>query len=250
MEKAYQFRERIDIVHHRNCRDVDAVALPGEVVVDTSWQISLPAAAPEVVAETARDLQDYFYNAMGVAVSIGETGSKRIVLEIDSTLESDNSYAITVSDDRISVSGKTPRAVRFGGIQLELLCNMREAPFFAPGRKVYQRLISPRIVHSGWGIDVFPDSHLNAISHAGFDAVALFVNGINSTRSGFFDINDLVKRAEKYGLDTYWSVNLLYSPAAIRRPAANVSAAIPRRIRSPIRARVPDGIRVKIIRAG
>jgi hypothetical protein len=60
------------------------------------------------------------------------------------------------------------------------------------------------MVHSGFGIDQYPDSHLNAIAHAGFDAILVFAKGIDKTTYGYLDFNDLIRRATDWGLDTYF----------------------------------------------
>jgi len=72
------------------------------------------------------------------------------------------------------------------------------------------------MTHSGWGLDAFPDAHLNAIAHAGMDAILLFVEGVDRTpdehshrgdRSGvgrYQDVRHLVHRAAQHGLDIYF----------------------------------------------
>lgn len=76
--------------------------------------------------------------------------------------------------------------------------NLREAPFIKKCDTVREPVFSPRMTHSGWGIDQFPDQHLNAIAHAGMDSVLLFVKSINKSNSGYLDFNDLIKRAASY----------------------------------------------------
>src|SRR5690606_17709328 len=90
-----------------------------------------------------------------------------------------------------------------GCYHLEDLMNLREAPFLAKMDAVRAPLFSPRMVHSGWGIDQFPDQHLNAIAHAGMDAILVFVKGPNTTTTGHLDINNLIDRAAAYGIDVY-----------------------------------------------
>lgn len=59
------------------------------------------------------------------------------------------------------------------------------------------------MIHSGYGIDEFPDAHLSQIAHTGMDAILVFVKGVNLTTRGFLDFNDLIWRAAKYGIDVY-----------------------------------------------
>ena len=73
--------------------------------------------------------------------------------------------------------------------------NLREAPILRNRDEVREPLFSPRMVHSGWGLDQFPDSHLNAMAHHGFDSILVFARGVDHTTQGYLDFNDLVERA-------------------------------------------------------
>lgn len=68
-----------------------------------------------------------------------------------------------------------------GAITLEYLMNVREAPFPNTCDVVGELLFNPRMVHSRWGLDQFPDPHLSAIAHAGMDAILVFVEGVDRT---------------------------------------------------------------------
>jgi hypothetical protein len=82
--------------------------------------------------------------------------------------------------------------------------NLREAPFILKQDQTRRPLFSPRMVHSGWGIDRFPDTQLNAIAHAGMDAILVFTRGVDCTTQGYEDFNNLVDRAESFGVDVYF----------------------------------------------
>ena len=203
IERNYDFRHRMDIVHHPETRDPMAVPQAGEVIIDETWCIVAPAGADCRITNTAADLQDYFRVAMQISLTIQNAPrSKSIELTIDDTLEKPLSYRLKVEKDKITIAGKDPRGVRFGGVGLEDELNFREAPFIAEQDVVHERLITPRMVHSGWGIDEFPDSHLNAMLHAGLDTAVVFTKGVDQTNVGYLDINDVIQRAKKYGLDT------------------------------------------------
>jgi hypothetical protein len=59
------------------------------------------------------------------------------------------------------------------------------------------------MIHSGFGIDQFPDCHLRDIAHSGMDAILVFTKDVNTTTCGFLDFNELIVRAAKYGIDVY-----------------------------------------------
>jgi hypothetical protein len=80
---------------------------------------------------------------------------------------------------------------------------LRQAPFVKRGTLARHPLFSPRMIHSGYGEDQYPDAHLAAIAHAGMDAVLVTVKGVNRTMVGTADFNELCYRAAAYGLDVY-----------------------------------------------
>ncbi|MDX9980863.1 MAG: hypothetical protein RBU25_12635, partial [Lentisphaeria bacterium] len=115
----------------------------------------------------------------------------------------ERSYRLVVKRDAIVVCGRDERGAGQGCYYLEDLMNLREAPFLQLGDEARAPVFQPRMIHSGWGIDLFPDPHLNAIAHAGIDAILVFVKGPNRTTVGHLDINDLIDRAAACGLDVY-----------------------------------------------
>ena len=192
-ERSYEFRQRIDAVHHAGMNDLKLPLLPGEVVIDNSWHINLPAGCndPALVA-TARDLEDYFHCSMELDIPVKYGCPGGISLTVDPTLDLQNSaFELEVKPDTVIIRAATPGGVRRGGVYLEDTLNLRGRAALSTGVVRREKLISPRIVHSGWGIELFPDSHLNAIMHAGFDAIAVFCRGENETNIGYLDFNDL-----------------------------------------------------------
>jgi len=203
IERNYEFRQRMDVVHHPGTRDPEARPEPGEIVIDESWTIVCPAGADVRIANTAADLQDYFRVAMELSLPIHPASEgKSIVLTLEPELAKPLSYRLKAEPGKITIAGKDPRGVRFGGVGLEDILNFREAPFIAPQDVIHERLVTPRMVHSGWGIDQFPDSHLNAMLHSGLDTCVVFTTGVDRTNVGYLDINDVIQRAKNYGLDT------------------------------------------------
>ncbi|MDA0744956.1 MAG: hypothetical protein O2954_00420 [bacterium] len=215
-EHNYAFRKRIDQVHKSDRRDPDGRPETGEVVVADGWRIAVVGNASAYLLGVAKDLQDYLFTSMNVSVLLvrvegsGDVEERAIVLGTRETMAGvgdgltvARSYRLEVGADRIVVCGQDERGVGRGCYYLEDLMNLREAPFLSPGDETREPVFSPRMVHSGWGIDQYPDPHLNAIAHAGFDAILVFVKGVNRTTVGHLDINDLITRAEQFGLDVY-----------------------------------------------
>ncbi len=201
MEKNYDFRRRFAVVHRPNRRNRAAIPQPGETVIDESWEISYPASS-RIMCRAAHDLQDYFLTSMGISLRLAPNGDRGIVLKLKPELNSPGGYELAIDADQIEIRGGDERGVAFGGVGLEDLMNFREAPFLTPGVEKHERLVAPRMVHSGWGIDEFPDDQLNQILHAGFDTIVIFVKDIDRTNTRYLDINDTIRRAAEFGLGT------------------------------------------------
>ena len=206
IECAYSFRQDFDEVHKRNRRNPSLKPMGNEIVIDDSWSIILPEYADPLLEYTAVDLQDYFRVSMNLNLVLRHISSgPSIVLSTEKRKEGKaRSFQFEVTAGLVRISGTDPAGVAQGGYYLEDLMNLREAPFLEQGSVYREPLFSPRMVHSGWGLDQFPDSHLNAIAHAGFDSILLFVKGPGQTTHGYMDFNNLIDRCEKYGLGVYF----------------------------------------------
>ena len=211
IEPAYSFRHELDEVHKRNRRNPALIPRENETSVDESWSIVLPDNADYLIEYAATDLQDYFRVSMNLNLPLSREEKERcIVLDIwncptgPTKNAPKRAFHLEVTETQIRITGSDPAGVAQGCYYLEDRMNLREAPYLERGSERCERMFSPRMVHSGWGLDQFPDSHLNAIAHAGFDSVLLFVKGPGQTTHGFMDFNDLIERCEKFGLGVYF----------------------------------------------
>jgi len=235
IEQPYAFRRRLETVHQPDRRDPDARPTPDEVAIGDGWSIVIPRDAPPHVLTVAQDLQDYLLVSMNESVllrrvddvaAVASRGEKVIVLasrdelpDLGAGLATSRSYRLVVAPERIVVCGADDRGAGQGSFYLEDLMNLRGAPILSTQDIVREPLFSPRMTHSGWGLDEFPDAYLSRIAHAGMDSILVFVTGPDRTpdegthvrdRHGhtsagrYRDLNNLVDRAERYGLDVYF----------------------------------------------
>jgi hypothetical protein len=231
-EAPYSFREYLETVHKVDQRDPDAMPREGEVIIDASWAIAIGEDAPKLVWNVARDLQDYFAVSMGLDLVVGRHadiaglathGERKIVLGtagqvpgVDGVPDTARGYRFVVEPDRIVLCGRDDRGTAQASYHLEDLLNLRGAPFLAPRDETRTPIFSPRMTHSGWGLDEFPDPYLNQIAHHGMDAILVFASDVNRTpdenvnrnpgpqhQGRHNDFNAIVDRAEEYGLDVY-----------------------------------------------
>ena len=222
-ERNYEFRRRIAVVHKPNRRDANAQPGSKDVLIEDGWSIIIPTNASEVIVTVAKDLQDYLFTSMGVSIllraaaDVSATGTNSIVLatkqelpDLGAGLNVPRSYRLLVSPGRVTVCGNEDRGTAQGSYFLEDLMNRHEAPILTQQDVTRQPLFSPRMTHSGWGLDMFPDDYLNVMAHYGIDSLLLFVSrwdapgtAVDRTPKGYQDFNNLVDRAARYGLDVY-----------------------------------------------
>ena len=214
MARNYEFRQELQEVHRSGIRDLSYVMADDQVQLDDSWRIVIARDADRVIKTGALDLQDYLFTSLDVSVAVKrmdlkEIPERSIVVatyeQLGTAWEHDAigaSYAIDVAD-KIVVTGFDARGCAQGCYKLEDEMNRICAPCLNSGSFHYAPEFSPRMIHSGYRMDVFPDCHLSSIAHAGMDAVLMFVKDVNMTPTSHVDFNDLIHRAGKYGLDVY-----------------------------------------------
>lgn len=203
-ERNYQFRERMLEIHKKNRRMPFAVCSENQVEITDGWKIIIPENADRILYTAACDLVDYFFISMGVSVTLttDKTQKNAIIYTPDSTI-AEGDYQIIVKEDFITLKGGNSRALMQAGFYLEDLMNFAEGPFIDIQNTAHSPLYKTRMVHSGFGLDDFPNEHLLAIAHAGYTAILLFVRGSDMSSAGPRDFNDIIYRAEGYGLDVY-----------------------------------------------
>ena len=202
-EKNYDFRKRLAILHPpRLASDAEPVQAD-ETLIDTAWKI-VPLSDAPVIKQVALDMQDYFRNSMALELPIVPEGTEKIIT-IGIAPEPDPLTArITASENVVAITGATAREAAQGCYRLEDELNLRGLPAVKQGSRTFTRLFSPRMTHSGWEFEHFPDEHLAQIAHAGMDAILIFLREPpDMTRNGRIDVNAEVARAAKYGLDVY-----------------------------------------------
>ena len=205
-EQNYDFRKRLCQPHKRIYVSVDSS--PDKDEYAFGKKVTVYCNCDGVVAKTAaRDFIRYLKTAFGIKAVLTE-GKADVTLFISSENlgENANGYMgrkITVTDCGVTVQGYDERGIAQGLYSLEDEMNLRQAPYLKKGDKEQRPAFSPRMTHSGYGMDLFPDEYLSAIAHQGYDAILLFVKDATHSGHGECDFNDITKRAEKYGIDVY-----------------------------------------------
>ena len=207
-EKAYDFRKRLAVVHEEGRREASLKPSADEVELSDGMFIVVPDGTRGLLFRAAQDFQDYLAVSMGVSAAIREKGRlPGKVLSVEVAIKEDLAPATSefvTGPGGVLIAASDERAAMQALFHLEDLMNLRCAPFLKKGKERRRQLFSPRMTHSGWGLDVFPDAYLRKIAHAGMDAIVVFIKDIDRTAGASYqDVNDVIRRAKSFGLDTY-----------------------------------------------
>ena len=208
-EPSCGFRARLAELHP-NRLAADALPLAAdEVAVDATWALA-PRSDDPTVRHAAADLADFFAKSMGVKLEVKSKSEKvkgplgrTIEIGVDPSLAKLQSR-IEVGADFVRITGATPREAYQGCCRLEDELGPRGRPAAKRGVRTFTRMFSPRMTHSGWEVEKFPDVYLDQLAHAGMDAILVFIaDPPDVTRNGKEDLNALVRRANLRGIDVY-----------------------------------------------
>ena len=197
MEHNYDFRARHWQVHKPNRRDPARTADAGELMLDASWRLG--GAGGEVLTNALRDFQDYLWVSMGLSLPMTSCdGDRTIWFCVDPTLA--RGFRLDVTPAHVLVTLCADSEAFRASVYLEDLMSLEQAPVLSCGTVTRRPLLDYRSVHSGCGIDEYPDAELLATIHAGYDAIVLFVKDFDCTTAGYCNISDLIRRAKRFGI--------------------------------------------------
>ena len=215
-EEEYAFRKRLETVHEPGRRDLSLCPDADETVVGDGTVIVLPATSTAFMRRVARDFADYLCESMGVSARVAFNGCNGgAPTTVYAGLVSDlaeaqrpalkpRGYRVEADDGAVRLVAVDERTLAQAFYHLEDVMNLRRAPFIKKGSRIRTSRFAVRMTHSGYGNDIFPEAHLNAMAHAGMTAIIVFLDEIDKTKAqDYQDLKALIRMAAKYGLDTY-----------------------------------------------
>lgn len=158
-----------------------------------------------VISHAKKDFVDY----LKVCFKVNKNNENAVKINIKITkdgLEDVCDYkgrVVTVSDDGIEILAFDDRGAAQAVYDLEDLMTNKKQPYLEKGKSKNKPLFSPRMAHSAYDLDIFPDGYLQKLAKDGIDALIIFVKGVNKVPYGDIDINALIDKAETYGMDVY-----------------------------------------------
>ena len=211
-EKLYDFRKRLLTVHESGIRDEGRSKYENEFQIENGAIIRISGNAGEVIKTAAMDFADYLKTSMLVNSCVVPFHVEKAAVTVELADEagidmgeaaSYRGFMIRTDENGIKIYGYDERGAAQGLYYLEDLMTFERAPVVTFGEIRKKPLFSPQMIHSGFGLDEYPDEYLARVAHEGRDAILVFTEGVNKTPSGYLDFNDLIKRAGRYGLDVY-----------------------------------------------
>ncbi len=211
MEKNYDFRKRLLEVHEKNIRNISRQASENEFMLSDKVVISVNGVYTDVTETAVNDFMDFLQKSMNVSsvFSYNEKNADIIVsLAAEAGADLDDAatykgFMIETDASGINVYGYDERGIGQALYYIENLMTFEKAPLLAFGNIKKKPMFAPRMVHSAYGLDEYPDEYLARIAHEGRDVILVFTKGVNEVPHGYLDFNDLIDRARRYGLDVY-----------------------------------------------
>jgi hypothetical protein len=228
----YDFRNQEYGVIDRLFPTPNAVGFEGCTVTE-DWEIVLPTSSSRLVDYYSHDLPRFLSRGFGLCPRLRFTDQfqdfiknpyHKILLLTEADMSTarieskePGAFHITVAEDYILIIGKSERGTAQGVYYIEDHMRLFGKPLLRIEDMEHAPLFSPRMTHSGFELDTFSDSFLEACAHAGMDSIIVFAGSPDTNFHGFpdpnalwpgtgrayCDFNHLIWRAEGYGLDVY-----------------------------------------------
>lgn len=179
------------------------LSLPKEPIINK-------AGAGEVTLTALEDFAAFLKEGFGINAKLAETSNAFMSFSVEQSAfslpEAEKETAIafeTKINDKIRIVGANDRSVAQAIYYLEFCLKERGLAALKKGAEKRSMPFTPRMVHSAYGLDEFPDAYLSILAHYGYNAILIFVKGVNRTELGELDFNELISRAKKFGIDVY-----------------------------------------------
>ncbi|MBR4234718.1 MAG: hypothetical protein IKR85_01495 [Clostridia bacterium] len=218
-ERNYAFRQRMSAAHTPGFRNDEKWKRVCGAVISDDWEVVYPFGAPALTEYAARDMAEFLSVSMEVYVRVRASKSikqelklrrgrillatKELLPELSPSDGGELSYRLISDADGIVICANTPRGAAQGVYYVQDRMKIHEGPVLEFTDTERRALFAPRMVHSGFGLDMYPDEHLRQIARQGVTAILIFVSGVDHTPRGYLDFNDLIYRAGRVGLDVY-----------------------------------------------
>ena len=211
IEKKYDFRKRLLQIHQPDIRNTAYEKKDDEYMFADAVSISIPQSAEIVLRTAAWDFADFLNTSMGIRAGVAlEAADAAISVDLAANTGEDlgefatyKGFKITTDSAGVKVVAHDERGAAQALYYIEDLMTFAKAPVMKLGSFGKKPMFTPQMIHSGYGIDEYPEEYLARVAHEGRDAILIFTKDVNKTTCGYINFNELIDRAAKYGLDVY-----------------------------------------------
>lgn len=203
MENKYDFIRRHWQYHKPGMRNVERIAAEQECMLDESWLLGCAPDAPDILFRAVVDFQNYLLVSMDLSLPVTrECKEKTLWLEVDLSLTGGFAFEVKPDGIKLSVSGE--KSAFPAVVYLEDHMSLEGSPVLPLGKTIRKPLFDVRSVHSGCGIDDYPDEELAAMIHAGYNQLFIFLKDVDVVAAGQkCHVNSLIERASRYGISVF-----------------------------------------------
>lgn len=207
----YDFRKELLTVHESNVRCAERLKKENEIEIKNGDYIWISDKSNDVMEIGVKDYIDFLKTSMNVSVEL-TNDKENAILTVELASEAgvelgeyatQRGFKIITDENKIKVYGYDDRGVTQALYYMEDLMCFEKSPVMGYGEIVKKPAFTPQMVHSAYGFDEFPDEYLMRVAHEGRDAILVYTKGLNESKIGYLDFNELVERARKCGLDVY-----------------------------------------------
>ena len=203
-EGNYDFRKELLRANEPNVCDKSVVAKQGELSLACGVFFTGEESTEIAVAKT--DFLEFLSVSCGIEKPFNEDGVE-ISLILGGDLKEVNAYKgrrIVVSENKIQIYGFDHRGLACALFDIEEILKTKKTVNLRKKEFQNKPLFSPRMTHSGYGLDEFPKEYMLRLLKEGIDAIILFMKEPNANAFGEKkDINGLISQANAMGLDVY-----------------------------------------------
>ncbi len=202
-EKEYAFRERLLKLYEEGALVNDREKELGEI--SFAGGVTFTGVSGEVLTKATAEFKEF----LRVEGNVIENTENAIEINFISDATTLGEFAefkgrvISVEEGKVTINAFDERGSAQALYDIEKMLKNGSSLYLTKGEYKNKPAFSPRMVHSAYGLDIFPDNYLLNLVKQGVDSIILFCSGVNKNRLGDFDFNDVIDRAKSYGLDTY-----------------------------------------------
>ena len=201
IENKYDFRKRLFKVHKKNIIDESVLIKENQILIPSVVVIDVDVNS-DVINTAVIDFCDFLKTSLSLSGKVGKE-NPFITVKVDENYKTYKSFKLEVNKNGVQIIAHDDRGVAQALFYIEEQVRIIGNKFLNIQTVEIAPKFSPRMVHSSYGMDLFPDCYLAQIAHAGIDALLVMMVNPTETLGKGANLPDIIERAKKWGIDVY-----------------------------------------------